>query len=144
MAGNKRGRDESSSGEEVVDSVGPSKIERGGVREKLVFECTICGKACSQSGHLTAHMRTHSGKRPYPCITCGKTFAESGNLVRHMRTHTGDRPYPCTTCGRAFTTSSNLTTHMRTHSGDRPYPCTTCGKASRELANPQKCPRSRT
>ena len=83
MAGNKRGRDEPSSEGEGVDSDGPSKRERGGARGNLVFECTICGKACSQSGNLTNHMRTHSGDRPYTCTTCGMAFSKSGNLTRH-------------------------------------------------------------
>ena len=113
MAGNKRGRDESSGEEKGVDSVGPSKMERSGARGKLVFECIICGKACSQSGNLTTHMRTHSGDRPYACTTCGQAFSKSDNLARHERTHIGDRPYPCTTCGKAFSESSSLTRHCK-------------------------------
>ena len=85
MAGNKRARDESSNEEGGMDSDGPSKMQRGGARGKLVLECTICGKACSQSGHLTTHMRTHSGDRPYACSTCGKAFSQSSTLMRHRR-----------------------------------------------------------
>ena len=38
--------------------------------DEIVFECTICGKACSNSSHLTTHMHTHFGVRPYACPTC--------------------------------------------------------------------------
>ena len=60
-----------------------SKRGRGGARGKIVYECTICGKACSRSDHLTEHMRTHSGDRPYTCTTCGKAFTRSRGLARH-------------------------------------------------------------
>ena len=94
MAGNKRARDKSSGEERGMNSGGPSKRVRGGARVVLVFECTICGKACSKSSNLTIHMRTHSGDCPYPCMTCGMAFSTSGQLSRHMRTHSGDLPYP--------------------------------------------------
>jgi len=48
---------------------------------------------------------------PLPLHYLCKTFRESGHLTTHVRTHTGDRPYACTTCGRAFSQSGSLTTH---------------------------------
>jgi uncharacterized Zn-finger protein len=44
------------------------------------FGCETCGKAFCQPGHLTVHMQTHSGERPYVCETCGKAFSTSSNL----------------------------------------------------------------
>jgi DNA-directed RNA polymerase subunit RPC12/RpoP len=83
---------------DFVYHAGPSKRGRGAAGGKVVFECTMCGKACSQSSHLTVHMRTHSGDRPYACITCGQAFSRAHSLTVHMHTHSGNRPYPCTTC----------------------------------------------
>ena len=90
-----------------------SKRGRVGAAGKLVIECTMCGQACSRPSHLTAHMRTHSGDRPYACSTCSQAFSTSSSLARHERTHIGDRPYACTTCGKAFSESSSLTRHCK-------------------------------
>ena len=81
MDGRKRGR-ENPEGENG-GSVGSSKQGWGGAESKHIFECTICGKAFSQSGHLTRHMGTHTGDRPFACTTCGKLFSQSGHLTRH-------------------------------------------------------------
>ena len=97
---------------------------------KKPFICGTCNKAFAQSSALTIHMRVHNGDKPYKCEICNKAaFSQSDSLTKHMRTHSGSKSYVCTTCGQAFAVSGNLTTHMRTHSGDRPYPCTTCGQA---------------
>jgi DNA-directed RNA polymerase subunit RPC12/RpoP len=124
MVGRKRGREELSGGGAIENSAGPIKKRGCGARGKFGFECTMCGKACSRSDHLTEHMRTHSGDRPYVCTTCGQAFSLSSTLTAHMRTHSGDRPYACTTCGQAFSESGNMTDHRRTQTGERPYACT--------------------
>ena len=111
MVGHKRGREGPSVEGASGGLAGSSKGGRGGAGVKLVFECTICGKACSKSSNLTAHMRTHSGERPYACTTCGMAFSQNGSLAIHMRVHSGDRPYACTTCGMAFSQPHHLTRH---------------------------------
>ena len=42
----------------------------GAAGDKTVFECMICGKACSNSSHLATHMHIHFGVRHYDCTTC--------------------------------------------------------------------------
>ena len=83
MLGRKQKREEACSEREGGCSAASSKRGRGEGSYKLVFECPICGKACSKSSHLTEHMRTHSGDRPFVCITCGKAFSVSSILKRH-------------------------------------------------------------
>ncbi|NWY07599.1 SP1 factor, partial [Nothoprocta ornata] len=72
------------------DNEGRSTSDPGKKKQHI---CHIpgCGKVYGKTSHLRAHLRWHTGERPFECtwVLCGKRFTRSDELQRHKRTHTG-------------------------------------------------------
>jgi len=54
------------------------------------------------------------------CLACQKVFTTAGHLTRHVKVHSGDKPFVCPypSCAKSCTRQDNLIQHYRIHMGN--------------------------
>ena len=101
-----------------ISGVNTGKNQDGTLKRKQhVCHYPNCGKIYGKTSHLRAHLRWHTGERPFVCnwAFCGKRFTRSDELQRHRRTHTGEKRFTCLSCSKRFMRSDHLKKHQKTH-----------------------------
>lgn len=85
-----------------------------GVREVYTCPFPTCNRVSSEHSNMKAHMRLHTGERPYICrvASCRKSFRWKSSLTYHERAlHSNSRPYQCLPCRKSFVEKRKLRLH---------------------------------
>eukprot|EP00058_Branchiostoma_floridae_P005584 XP_002591072.1 hypothetical protein BRAFLDRAFT_69373 [Branchiostoma floridae] len=99
-----------------------SKHRRTHVEKKTPLVCKKCGYQTIRKHNFLAHLRLHTGEKPFSCGQCDYKTAFKTSLTLHFKTNKSKEPLSCEDC--SFSTTCKRA--MRTHLKDHTYACKTC------------------
>lgn len=103
------------------------------IRKKpTLHKCEFCGKVDKYPSKIRAHMRTHTGEKPFKCEICGMAFSQKTPMRLHLRRHFDQKPYECDVdgCKERFVSGAILKMHVeKKHLNKKKYVCIRgCGR----------------
>ncbi|XP_057348849.1 zinc finger protein 541-like [Manis pentadactyla] len=87
--------------------------------QKLLRDCSVCGKVFSSTSSRSKHHLTHSQERKHICGICSKAFKRRDHLTRHMLTHQKTKPFACIEqgCSKSYCDDRSLRQHYEVQHG---------------------------
>ena len=84
------------------------------MKKLIILSLSLLSVSCAQASQKPDQ---NFSPESHVCEQCDYRTAYKGHLTDHMRTHTGEKPKPfsCKQCDFRAAQTSSITTHMRTH-----------------------------
>ena len=80
------------------------------------IKCNQCGYASSRPGHLSMHLKNHSGEKSNKCNQYDYCCSDPRYLRRHLKTHSAEKSHQCNQCDYASHYVAHLRRHVKIHS----------------------------
>ena len=84
-------------------------------KQKMRFQCIICGNKFARSIQLRCHMYIHVGAMRNFCPVCRKRFSKNDHMLAHFYNHRNNTLHYCCVCGEAYNDLEEFSNHCRSH-----------------------------